>query len=69
MNERKRKMMSSRHVSQFLANYKLELGFYIYDKEKFLILNFFKKHSPLNAIMRKNLYFGLIKIHTHDVFI
>jgi hypothetical protein len=45
------------------------------DKEKFLILDFFKKFSPLNAIMtlnatiRKNLYFGLIKIHTHDVFI
>jgi hypothetical protein len=50
------KMMGSRHVSQFYVNSKLELGFsiyiyMIYDKEKFLILDFFKKFSPLNAIM------------------
>jgi hypothetical protein len=44
------KMMGSRHVSQFYANSKLELGFYMCvcvcvcvcdDKEKFLILDFF----------------------------
>jgi hypothetical protein len=30
-------------------NSKLELVIYIYDKEKFLILDFLKKFSPLNA--------------------
>jgi hypothetical protein len=43
----------------------------------FLIINFFlKKISPLNAarmilnaIMRKSLYFGLMKFYTHDLFI
>jgi hypothetical protein len=46
------------------------------DKEQFLILNFFKKKlsqlnaiMTLNTIMRKNIYFGLMNIHTHDVFI
>jgi hypothetical protein len=40
------------------------------DKKKFLILDFLNKFSPLNAIMRKkNLYFGFMKIHTHDFFI
>jgi hypothetical protein len=44
-------------MSQLYANSKLELGFlyiYIYDKEKFLILEFLKIFSPLNAIMTLN---------------
>jgi hypothetical protein len=32
-------------------------------KLRFSILKFFKKFSPLNAIMRKNLYFGIMKIY------
>jgi hypothetical protein len=33
------------------------------------IIGVISKISPLNAIMRKNLYFGLMKIYTHDIFI
>jgi hypothetical protein len=70
--------MGSRHVSQFWANSKLKLSLYIYIyKKKFLILYFFKKFSSLNAIMtinaimrkKKSLYFGLMNIHTYDIFI
>jgi hypothetical protein len=53
------------------------MGYMCSECSVFLIFNFFKKCiSPLNAaimtlnaIIRKNPYFSIMKIHTHDLFI